>query len=191
MDISKLVLVQCNESEPLADRLAKSSGCFAGDHALLVFVREKFSGEFFIIIILDWRIFPWPVWVSPPAFRTGPPCALQCTALICICAILKKILHCNAIAAVCITAIFKQALHFNIILAICINIQHADDLGVDLSLSLQAAWCDLGRCIREAFVGRDEVSLRFSFEVNSSFCQNVCELMTWKRENRMITCIYW
>ena len=77
--------------------------------------------------------------------------------------------------AICITAKFKQALHCN---AIVVMHQHADDLRVDLSLSLQAACCDLGLCNREAFVGRDEVSLRFSYEVNSSFCQNVCELMT-------------
>ena len=56
-------------------------------------------------------------------FRTGPPCALQCSALICICATVRKTFYCNVFAAICTTAIFKQALHCSVIVVICISMQ--------------------------------------------------------------------
>ena len=132
---STLVLVQCNESDPLAGWLAasqdqlsnqdkwllcwqKGSPCICEESILRRSLLLSSSTEEYL---LDLTVsFHLP---KLAVFRTGPPCALQCTALICIRAIVRKTLHCNVIAAMCITALFKQALHCNVTVVICISMK--------------------------------------------------------------------
>ena len=129
---STLVLVQCNKSDPLAGWLAASQDVLSNQFKWLLcwqkgspciceesILRRSLlllssTEEYWLDLTVSFHLPKLAV------FRTGPPCALQSTALICIRAIVRKTLHCYVIAAICITTIFKQALHCNNIVVICI-----------------------------------------------------------------------
>ena len=159
---STLVLVQCNESDPLAGWLAASQDQLSNQDKWLLcwqkgspcICEESILRRSLLLLssteeyLLDLTVsFHLP---KLAVFRTGPPCTLQCTALICIRAIVRKTLHCNVIAAIC-------NMHYcKIQISIALQCYCSDASTCrwleSRPVSLQSAWCDLGRCNREALL---------------------------------------